>query len=51
MARIERRPDRAKKIQALRSRGIAAMIGRTMDLCGSAGAARLDAFTYAQEPQ
>jgi hypothetical protein len=37
--------------QALRSRGRAAMIERTMDVYGSAEAAQLDASTYAQEPQ
>ncbi len=51
MACAEVQPDRAELSQALRCRGRAAMIERTMDVYGSAGAARLDASTYAQEPQ
>ena len=51
MACYERRPDLDENSQALRCRGRAAMIERTMDVCGPADAARLDASTYAQEPQ
>jgi hypothetical protein len=51
MAPVERRPDHDEPSQALRWRGITAMIERTMDIYGPARAARLDAFTYAQEPQ
>ncbi len=51
MAGAPRRPDRDEPSQALRCRGRAAMIERTMDVYGSAGAARPDASTYAQEPQ
>jgi hypothetical protein len=51
MDRVERTIDLREPSQALRSRGIAAMIERTMVVRGPAGATRLDAFTYAQEPQ
>ncbi len=43
--------DLDQSSQALRCRGRAAMIERTMDVYGLAEAARLDASTYAQEPQ
>jgi hypothetical protein len=46
-----RQTDLDENGQALRCRGRAAMIERTMDVYGSAEAARLDASTYAQEPQ